>query len=309
MKEYSIEEYVYALLEKSEEAYLMALEVINKPTIKYRTEAFCFFMCNAWELALKAFIIKQKNSIDAINFKNKPSQTIGLEECMKKVFVSTTDVVKANLNVVREIRNKATHNILPDYDFKFASLFQRCVYNFTEFIKKHFQEYKINNQVTAFVALSNLPSENNSPLSLNPYALVQLKRLEEGLNASDVGGNITQTVQLLITKKPKEADLKLALDNSADKTVEFVDVPKDFNKTHPYRQKEIVEMVKETLILSYGKDFGFNQHKFQIFCKDKNIKAQKRYCFSVKVDKNPRYMYSRELIDIILLDYLENKKD
>jgi len=53
-----VAQYGIALLEKSEEAYLMALEIINKPTIKYRTEGFCFFICNAWELLLKAYIIR-----------------------------------------------------------------------------------------------------------------------------------------------------------------------------------------------------------------------------------------------------------
>ena len=33
--------YIEALLTKSEEAYLLALEIINKPTINYRTEGFC----------------------------------------------------------------------------------------------------------------------------------------------------------------------------------------------------------------------------------------------------------------------------
>ena len=47
--------YINALLNKSEEAYLMSIEIINKPTINYRTEGFCFFICNAWELLLKAY--------------------------------------------------------------------------------------------------------------------------------------------------------------------------------------------------------------------------------------------------------------
>jgi len=88
-----VNNYVLALLEKAEEAYLMSLEIINKPTIKYRTEGFCFFMCNAWELVLKVFIIKRDNSISAINFKNNPNQTIGLEDCMNKVFTSTNIVI------------------------------------------------------------------------------------------------------------------------------------------------------------------------------------------------------------------------
>lgn len=42
-----LKKYVNALLNKSEEAYLMSIEIINKPTINYRTEGFCFFICNA----------------------------------------------------------------------------------------------------------------------------------------------------------------------------------------------------------------------------------------------------------------------
>ena len=37
------------LVEKSIESFLMAIEVFNKPTIKYRVEGFAFFVCNAWE--------------------------------------------------------------------------------------------------------------------------------------------------------------------------------------------------------------------------------------------------------------------
>lgn len=38
-----LNKYIEALLNKSEEAYLMSIEIINKPTINYRTEGFCFF--------------------------------------------------------------------------------------------------------------------------------------------------------------------------------------------------------------------------------------------------------------------------
>lgn len=48
------------LLDKSKEAFTMAIEIYNKPTIKYRIEGFSFFICNAWELMLKAYMIKAK---------------------------------------------------------------------------------------------------------------------------------------------------------------------------------------------------------------------------------------------------------
>ena len=51
------------MLDKSEEAFLMAIEIYNKPTIKYRLEGFAFFICNAWELLLKAKMLNEGKSI------------------------------------------------------------------------------------------------------------------------------------------------------------------------------------------------------------------------------------------------------
>ena len=51
------------LIDKAKEAFIMAIEIYNKPTIKYRLEGFSFFICNAWELLLKAKILNDGNSI------------------------------------------------------------------------------------------------------------------------------------------------------------------------------------------------------------------------------------------------------
>lgn len=45
------------LIEKSKEAFAMAIELYNKPTIHYRVEGFAMFICNAWELMLKLNIL------------------------------------------------------------------------------------------------------------------------------------------------------------------------------------------------------------------------------------------------------------
>ena len=72
------------LLEKSKEAFLMAIEVYNKPSIRYRVEGFSFFICNAWELMLKAHIVKTRGN-SAIYYKDNPDRTITLENCIKIV--------------------------------------------------------------------------------------------------------------------------------------------------------------------------------------------------------------------------------
>ena len=57
----------------------MAIEVYNKPTIKYRLEGFAFFICNAWELLLKAKMLKEGQDI---YFPDKPNRTISLSNCV-----------------------------------------------------------------------------------------------------------------------------------------------------------------------------------------------------------------------------------
>jgi hypothetical protein len=308
-----LDTYVNALLEKAEEAYLMSLELINKPTIKYRAEGFCFFICNAWELTLKAFIIKRAGNIESINFKDNPNRTLGLEQCIEKVFTSTTDSTKHNLDFIRMIRNRATHNILPEYDFKFAPLFQRCITNLTRFVERHFPEYKLNSQITAFVALSNLPEGGNSPLALNPSSLIQMLDIEKTLSQQDTCGNITQTFIFKSTKKSSEADFIFSISDGSDEKVRFIDVPKNVNKTHPYIASQVVKKIQESLKMTYGSDFGFNMHVFsKIFCPQNKIKENPKYYCVVTYGNGKLQKYSEDLLEYAIYYYGQkygNKKD
>lgn len=79
--------YEEKLIEKSKEAFVMAVEIYNKPSIKYRIEGFSFFICNAWELMLKAHLIK-KSGIESIYYKDNTERTITLENCLQKIFTN-----------------------------------------------------------------------------------------------------------------------------------------------------------------------------------------------------------------------------
>ena len=91
------------LLKKSEEAFLMAIEVYNKPSIRYRVEGFAFFICNAWELMLKAHMVKVKG-VNSIYYKDNPNRTITLENCVKLVFTNEHSPIHKNLMRIVELR-------------------------------------------------------------------------------------------------------------------------------------------------------------------------------------------------------------
>ena len=111
------------LIDKAKEAFVLAIEIYNKPSIKYRIEGFSFFICNAWELMLKAHMIN-KFGENSIYFSDKPNRTISLEGCVKKVFTNEKAPLRKNLEKIIELRNTSTHFITEEYEAVYIPLLQ-----------------------------------------------------------------------------------------------------------------------------------------------------------------------------------------
>ena len=121
------------LIEKSIEAFIMGLEIYNKPTIKYRIEGFSFFIVNAWELMLKATLLARGESI---YFPDKPDRTLSVENAIRKIYTDKNTRIRLNLEKIIDLRNISTHYITEDYEVKYAPLFQACVLNFANEIQR-----------------------------------------------------------------------------------------------------------------------------------------------------------------------------
>ena len=119
------------LIEKSIEAFCMAIELYNKPTIKYRVEGFSLFICNAWELMLKAHMINVFGDT-SIYYKDNPDRTLSLENCTQKIFTNNKNPLRINLQKITELRNTSTHFITEEYEMVYVPLFQACILNFNE---------------------------------------------------------------------------------------------------------------------------------------------------------------------------------
>lgn len=141
---------VSQLLKKAQEAFILAIEVYNKPTIKYRVEGFAFFICNAWELMLKAHLINTQGET-SIYYKDNPDRTITLENCIKLVFTNDKDPLRMNLEKIIELRNTSTHFVTEEYEMVYVPLFQSCIFNFND---KIMQFHNID--VTELISLNFL---------------------------------------------------------------------------------------------------------------------------------------------------------
>ncbi|WP_206644491.1 DUF3644 domain-containing protein [Pseudoalteromonas sp. PS5] len=75
------------LVSRSLDAFTLALEVYNRPSMKNRVEAFAIMMVNAWELLLKAEILKAEGYKKSLmmGVKVYPFQMRLKEGCKKKI--------------------------------------------------------------------------------------------------------------------------------------------------------------------------------------------------------------------------------
>ena len=124
--------------------------------------------------------------------------------------------------------------------------------------------------MTPYIALVN-PGDNQdvSSLVFNPANLILFDKLK---NELDTDENLVQTLKLVSTKKETDADLKYTIVKDGSESAKIINVPKDIDKSHPYKTKEIVNKISETIELALGPNHGFTSNKFHDICKRKNIK-------------------------------------
>lgn len=300
---FEINDLIDALLEKSKEAYLMSIEIINKPTINYRTEGFCFFICNAWELMLKAYLIRKQNSIDAIMFKDDSNRTISLSTCIDKIFTSTTDKVKSNLNFIVAIRNKSTHLIISEFDYTLTPFFQQNLYNFNNFYSKHFNEHKLNSSVQAYVSINsfNLPKPNALLL------FDEIENLKNYIESSSRDEGMTQKVDLHITKNKNEATMTVAIDNNSTESVKVLKIPKDINLHFPFSFKEIHSLVVDTIKINLDYNITFTTKNLMDIIRDFKVKENSVFSYVVNVGNQKSTKYSKEFFEFIVSKFTTDK--
>ena len=100
-------------------ALLAAVEICNKPSFKYREQAFAILMVNAWETFIKARVIQQNGEkINSIYRRDQQSKrytrdynkepiTIDLNDALSRI--SVPNDVKKNIEGIVAIRNRAMH--------------------------------------------------------------------------------------------------------------------------------------------------------------------------------------------------------
>jgi hypothetical protein len=124
-------------------------------------------------------------------------------------------------------------------------------------------------------------------------------------NEFDQHGKTTQfsigiEYRLALTKKASDADIVLSQGSTGGADVRIIEVPKDPSKSHPHRQKEVIQKLRSAL-----PRVAINSHDIQCICKTNNIKQRPQYYYKGTVKGSPS-QYSPSFIEWIIKQYEKN---
>lgn len=298
------------LLEKSIEAYVLALETINRLSIKYRIEAFVYLVCNAWELLLKAKLILDSGNRLAIYEKGKksdqPKHSHSLRICLAKLFPDVENPVRRNVEFIASLRDQSVHLVLYTIPKEVLGLFQASVLSYHRHLVEWF-DVSLSDRVSVgmmTIVYDFVPDE----LDLGNAKLVRQMGKETARYLSQFAASIRTehnklghpsdfaidiSYRLVLTKKPTEGDITLSA-GSGGEMMGIMEVPKDPAKTHPYRRKELIARLNEQL-----ESDSINQYDIQCVVKVHKIKSRSDFYYQGKISGSP-VQYSEKFAAWIL---------
>lgn len=302
------------LIGKSIEAFILGLEIYNKPTIKYRIEGFSFFIINSWELMLKAELLNRGTSI---YYRDNPERTLSVNEVISKIYTDKNTRIRLNLEKIIELRNISTHYITEDYEAKYAPLFQACVLNFInetqKFHKKDITNFISQNFLTisaSYEPLSNEQIKLKYPPEIAEKFIKQSNEvdvLSKEFNSDKFAIGIKQ--HLYITKRKDDADFIVSISRGSSNNVAIVKELKDPADTHKYSYANVITAIQTRLIkqnIKFDYEKSFNSHVLNLIIDFYDVKQDEQFTYIHQVGNTTLFTYSQQLIEFIVSEIKKN---
>lgn len=304
------------LLDKSQEAFLLAIELYNRPTICYHAEGCAFFLCNAWELMLKAEIIKRSGE-SAVCYPGK-SRTLSLDDCVKKVFTNENDPLRRYLSILVDLRNTSTHFVTDEYELFYDPILQSYVKHYDKKLSE-LHGVEISDRIPEnYLALSVRRGDIDFDIIRARYSKEVVEKmlslsstvLTGGVGGSGIPGYSTE---LRLSKK-KDADFTVRVDSKADTPVAILHSLTNPIDKYIYRTKTGASFIdgklKKAGIRIYVKGNEkekFDSWSFGIFVDFYEMKSDERYAYNFAIgDEQPSYGYSQQAVDLMVQEMMRD---
>ncbi len=153
-------------LEKSRDSALLAVEIYNKPAIKFKSGGYIVLMVIAWTSLFHAIFFKQKKK-PFYKTKNRFDKKDGdycyweLSTCIKQYFKDDiNNAIRKNLEFFVPLRNMVEHKSLPEIDSDIFAECQSFLLNYDKILDREFGEKYCLKESLSF-ALQLYPSSKS----------------------------------------------------------------------------------------------------------------------------------------------------
>lgn len=315
-----------ALLRKSRDNMLLALELYNRPSLENRMDGFVMCFCTAWEQLLKAMIIELKGEQAIFRKENKNGlrETISLRDSITIIYQSGNKV-RANLEKIVFFRDQAVHLLMPEIQGIASRLFQSGVLNYSSKFEEFSEQPFLRTSHTGMISL--VGDFKYPPVSVlktnygdvaNEILSLAESLTEEVQNIDDIEFAIPLNVKLVFAKDGEDGQaitLAKAEDGMAGlKQALILHKPIDREKSHPYLEGAAIKRVNQRLSEQYSPE---SLDKILVArCKKSGKPTLNQHCFRAMLDKikvknanneyhhknnNPElHYYSESLVDVLV---------
>lgn len=259
---------------------------------------------------LKSYLIKKRGE-NSIYYKDNCDRTISLDVCIKTLFTNNKDPLRKNLETIIQLRNQSTHFVTEEYELIYVSVFQACVFNYSEKMKE-FHNFDISelipqnflNLVTSIDELSIATIRAKYPQIVSDKIISLSSAIRPMVEENNNKFAIKIITENYITKNPNRTtqNIRIAKEGEPAKIYKQLQDPND---THKYPMKKLNKEVERKLN-QVGIKFKMSQYVFGLFDKVYNIKDDRTFCYVYKGHAQPQYTYSQKAVDFI---FEEIRKD
>ncbi len=258
-----------ALLKKSRDNMMLALELYNRPSLENKLDGFVLLFCTAWEQLCKSRLIERdcEDSIFEPNVKKGTRRTIPLRACLDRLYEPKNNI-RRNIEVVADWRDKAAHLLMPEIQSIASRIFQSGVLNYSSEFESFTDTAFISSQHTGMMSLVGEFKLPPASLLKTLYGSAANEILElahevesEIEAADDISFAIPLRVSLVFAKEEGDAQIVIAKANGSTEDLKklrqalVIEKPVDPDKTHPHSQGVLLSLLNDTLT----KDFDANK--------------------------------------------------
>lgn len=321
-----------ALLSKSRDNMLLALELYNRPSLENRMDAFVMCFCTAWEQFLKAVLIERdgEDSIFRKSGKKGLKETISLRDSLERVYENTS-YVRKNIEQVAFLRDQAVHLLMPEIQGIMSRVFQSGVLNYTSKFEEFTEISFLNSSHAGMISLVGEFKAPPASIMKSTYGDIASEIIEL---ATSVQHNVEHSddIEFAIPLNVKLVFATDADDGStiaiarADEGIEglkkalVIEKPVDRSRSHPFLQKNAIDEINRCLHERYSID---KLKKYLVATNTKGEPTVNRNCFDAVLtknkwkqsnnrfhykNKNPEYhYYSHDLVEEFIKKVMEHE--